>query len=133
VNFGTWHEIGDARSAAPGDPGVLQARASALRPYPTGKSAMIFYGASGAGETLEAYVAGEAGTAALDRARALGASVVRFGVTATPRDELARLLRGFAARFGAVPAANAPLDHSVQDDAHNASSPSSKNGASRDV
>jgi len=129
VNFGTWHELGDARSAAPADPGVLQARAAAPRPYPTGKSAMIFYGASGAGEPLKAYVAGGSGTAALDRARELGASLVRFGVTATPRDELARLLRGFAGRFGALPAANAPLDH----DALDASSPSSKNGAPRDV
>ena len=128
VNFGTWHELGDARSAAPADPGVLQARAAAPRPYPTGKSAMIFYGASAAGETLKAYVAGQAGAAALDRARALGASLVRFGVTLTPGDELARLLRGFGERFGAVPAANDPLHHHALP-----SPPSSKNGAPGNV
>jgi hypothetical protein len=123
VNFGTWHELGDAPSVAPADPGVLQARATALRPYPAGRSAMIFYGASGASETLRAYVAGSAGAAALGRARALGASLVRFGVTATPEADLDRLLRGFAERFGAPPAAN------------ESSFPSSpaKNGATRDV
>ena len=128
VNFGTWHDLGDVRSAAPADPGVLQARAASLRPYPAGKSAMIFYGASGADDTLRSYVASGAGAAALDRARTQGASLVRFGVTATPGDDLARLLRGFAGRFGALPAANDPPD----DDASGAS-PSSKNGAVRDV
>lgn len=128
VNFGIWHELGDARSAAPADPGVLQARAPALRPYPTGKSAMIFYGASDADGTLKAYVGEGAGAAALERARTLGASLVRFGATAAPRDELARLLRGFTERFGALPAANDPPD----DDALDAPPPS-KNGASRDV
>lgn len=106
MNFGDWHDLGDARRAAPTDPGVLQARAAALRAYPTGRSAMVFYGASAADDTLQAYVTSDAGAAALDRARRLGASLVRFGVTPTPHGHLDRLLRAFSERFGAVPAAN---------------------------
>ena len=129
MNFGTWHELADARSAAPADPGVLQARAAALRPYPAGRSAMILYGASGATETLQAYVAGSAGAAVLERAQALGASLVRFGVTATPEADLDRLLRGFAERFGAPPLANESSSHSSA--AKNGKN--RKNGATRDV
>lgn len=128
MNFGIWHDLGDARQAAPADSGVLQARARAPRPYPTGKSAMIFYGASGPEDTLKSCVATGAGAAALDRARTLGATLVRFGVTATPGEDLARLLRGFAERFGALPAANDPSDDDVPH-----VSPSSKNGAPRNV
>ena len=66
---------------------------------------MIYYGASRPDDTLSAFVTG-AGAGALDHARSLGASLVRFGATAAPGAELDRLLRRFVERFGAPPVAN---------------------------
>lgn len=106
VNFGTWHELFEAPRAAPAAPGVLQARAERPLPYPTGKSAMVLYGASAGDEDLRGYVTGR-GASALRRAGAAGARFVRFGVTPHPGAQLARLLDQFTARFGAPPLANA--------------------------
>jgi len=108
VNFGIWHdwhELMAAPAAAPAAPGVLQARAERPLPYPRGKSAMVFYGASADGEDLRGYVTGR-GAGDLRQAGDAGARFVRFGVTARPEPELARLLGQFAARFGAPPLAN---------------------------
>jgi len=106
VNFGTWYQLLEAPGAAPPAPGVVQARAEAPLPYPGGKSAMVFYGATAGDEDLRGYVTGR-GAAELQRADAAGARYVRFGLTARPQDELERLLRQFSSRFGAVPIGNA--------------------------
>lgn len=105
VKFGSWFELGDAPRVAPPETGIVQARSPALRQYPRGRSAMIFYGASAADESLRAYVAGR-GALALARASALGASLVRFGATPGPDAALTTLLGHFVGRFGAPPAAN---------------------------
>lgn len=105
VNFGTWYQLLEAPSAAPAAPGVLQTRAERPLPYPRGKSAMVFYGASAADEDLRGYVAGR-GAADLRQAGAAGARFVRFGVTERPQPELERLLGQFASRFGAPPIGN---------------------------
>ena len=113
VNFGTWYQLLEAPGAAPAAPGVLQARAERPLPYPRGKSAMVFYGASAAGEDLRGYVTGR-GATALRHAGQVGASFVRFGVTDRPQPELDRLLGQFSSRFGAPPIANAVpqgIDH----------------------
>jgi len=111
VNFGTWYQLLDAPSVAPPAPGVVQARAERPLPYPRGKSAMVFYGASGAQEDLRGYVTGD-GAAELRRADAAGARFVRFGVTDRPQRELERLLGQFSERFGAAPLANTPAETS---------------------
>jgi len=111
VNFGTWYQLLEASSAAPPAPGVVQARAERPLPYPRGKSAMVFYGATGAEEDLRGYVTGR-GAAELRRADDAGARFVRFGVTDRPQRELERLLGQFSARFGGPPAANAPAETS---------------------
>ena len=98
-----------ALAAAPAAPGVLQARAEQVLPYPRGKSAMVFYGASADDEDLRGYVTGR-GAGELRQAGAAGARFVRFGVTERPQPELERLLGQFVARFGAPPAGNASLE-----------------------
>jgi hypothetical protein len=105
VRFGAWHTLERAAETAPASPGVLQARADELLPFPRGKSAMVLYAASAEGETLAAFVAG-AGAALLAAAQARGARWVRYAEAPRPTDELARLLHGFAERFGAQPPAN---------------------------
>jgi hypothetical protein len=109
VNFGTWHALGDAPAAAPEAAGVLQARADAVRSYPRGRSAMVYYAGCRAGETLRRYVAGR-GAPGLARAAGAGARWVRFGADDAPERALARLLGQFVDRFGAPPAANATDD-----------------------
>lgn len=106
VNFGTWYQLLEASSAAPSAPGVLQARAERPLPYPRGKSAMVFYGATAIDEDLRGYVTGR-GAGDLRQAGAAGARFVRFGVTPRPQPELERLLGQFSSRFGALPAGNA--------------------------
>jgi hypothetical protein len=105
VNFGTWYQLLEAPGAAPAAPGVLQARAERPLPYPRGKSAMVFYGASAAAEDLRGYVTGR-GAADLRQAGDAGARFVRFGVTDRPQPELERLLGQFSSRFGAPPIGN---------------------------
>lgn len=105
MNFGSWHDLVDAPRVAPEQSGVLQARARTLLAFPAGKSAMVLYAASGAGETLQRYV-DTAGAPRLARAVAAGASLIRFGVTPRPDAELQRLLRQFSDRFGALPPGN---------------------------
>ena len=47
MRFGRWHRLDRAAAEAPSAPGVLQVKiASGLIDYPTGKSAMIRYGAA---------------------------------------------------------------------------------------
>jgi hypothetical protein len=109
VTFGAWHpfdvEAGSAAGAAPDVPGVLQARAQALRAYPRGKSAMVLYAASDPGESLRAFVSGR-GVPRLRQGAAAGACWIRFAAAADPARALAGLLGRFADRFGSLPAAN---------------------------
>jgi hypothetical protein len=116
LNFGGWHPLADGTASAPDRPGVLQARADEIRDYPRGRSAMVFYAHSGEDETLRRYVAGR-GRAKLRRAADAGARWIRFGVTERPGAVCARLLDGFAARFGAPPTVNqaAPDDEGDAD------------------
>lgn len=109
VNFGPWHELAEAATTALDAPGLLQARAAAVLAYPGGRSAMVFYGASRASETLRSYVSGR-GVPALERAGAAGARWVRFGAAAAPERELAQHLTRFTERFGAPPVANTAAD-----------------------
>jgi hypothetical protein len=97
--------LADVVALAPDWSGVLQVRGDALQTLPRGKSAMILYAASAPGETLQSFVRA-AGADALDRARGLGASLVRFGESSTPASDLHRLLDQFRERFGAPPPAN---------------------------
>ena len=105
MNFGGWLPLNDAPAVAPEMPGVLQARADALIPYPKGKSAMVLYARSRADQPLRHYVAG-AGAAGLGRAAAAGARWIRFADSPDPDREFERLMRRFLERFGATPTAN---------------------------
>jgi alkanesulfonate monooxygenase SsuD/methylene tetrahydromethanopterin reductase-like flavin-dependent oxidoreductase (luciferase family) len=83
----------------------LQVRGDDLLVFPRGKSAMILYAASAAGETLHDFVRAR-GATALERAATLAACWVRFGESPTPEAALARLLDQFCERFGGPPPAN---------------------------
>jgi hypothetical protein len=77
---------------------------------------MVLYAESGEDETLRRYVAGR-GRAKLRRAEDAGARWIRFGVTERPAAVFARLLDGFAERFGAPPTVNqAAPDDDANDD-----------------
>jgi hypothetical protein len=112
VRFGPWHPLTRAAETAPGQPGVLQARAEGLLPFPGGKSAMVLYAASAQGEPLAAFVAGQ-GAALLAAAEAFGACWVRYAEAPDPDAACARLLRQFLERFGALPPANGVKDTHV--------------------
>jgi len=73
--------------------------------YRAGRSAMVLYACSDAGETLRVFVAGR-GARDLDRAISAGARWIRFAATPNPRPELDRLLEGFVERFGSPPISN---------------------------
>lgn len=76
----------------------MQARVDELVPYPTGKSAMVYY--DGDADLSHAF-------ARLQAATPPGAEVrVRFGECRDPPAELARKLDEFVRRFGAPPAWN---------------------------
>ena len=105
MRFGPWLLLERAVELAPRHPGVFQTRGEALLPLPRGKSAMVLYAASGAGEPLDVYLRGD-GAGSLRQAAALGARWIRFGESAQPDLELARLLANFEERFGATPPGN---------------------------
>jgi hypothetical protein len=106
MSYGRWQPL--AHALAPDGPGLMQVRAgegaAGLHDYPTGKSAMVYYGADDTrlAEALDAF-----------RRRipaALGEPLwVRFAPASTgraPSESLAEALRQFAARFGAPPRLN---------------------------
>jgi hypothetical protein len=101
--FGRWLPLADA--AAPPGPGVLQARrAAGLVDYPSGKSAMTFYGADDR-ELATALERFRERLGEEERARTL----VRFAPPdehQPPSQALVNLLRQFAARFGTEPIHN---------------------------
>ena len=106
VHFGVWHPISEAATAAPEAAGVLQTRAEGVMDYRSGRSAMVLYACTDAGETLRGFVGGR-GSRELDRAISAGARWIRFAPTPNPRRELDRLLEGFVERFGSPPISNA--------------------------
>jgi hypothetical protein len=91
----------------PDVPGVVQLRAAAIFDYPRGKSAMIYYTCSPDSETLSNFMA-QRGRDFLTHAAQCGATLIRYGESEQPARELARLLDGFASRFGSPPVGNAP-------------------------
>jgi hypothetical protein len=106
VHFGVWHPISEASAVAPEASGVLQTRAEGVMDYRSGRSAMVLYACTEAGETLRGFVSGR-GARDLERSVSAGARWIRFAQTATPRVELDRLLEGFVSRFGSPPINNA--------------------------
>jgi phosphoribosylformylglycinamidine cyclo-ligase len=106
VRFGPWQPLDRAVAQAPPRPGLFQVRGQALLPFPRGKSAMVFYGASADDQPLADRLAVAAGE--LARAAALGACWIRFADSPHPGVDLTRLLADFQSRFGALPPANEP-------------------------
>jgi len=104
MGFGRWFPLDQAAVHAPAGPGVYQVRlAHGLVAYPTGRSAMIRYGAT---DDLRAAVA------ELARAYAGREWLCRFADpaadgmdarTRSPDDLLAELMTAFHRRFGAPP------------------------------
>lgn len=100
IRFGRWVPLEEASASAPAGAGVYQVKvASGLVDYPTGKSAMIHYGAAAdVGGAVAALAAAHPGRAWMCRfAEGLGA---RDGeVDGMLRDLMTRFRR----RFGAPP------------------------------
>jgi hypothetical protein len=102
MSFGRWHPLDDAAAHAPDGPGVYQVRlARGLVDYPTGKSAMIQYGAA-----LDL----RAAVAELARAHPGCEWLCRFAdrttapeMASAPDAMLAQLVTAFRRRFGAPP------------------------------
>jgi hypothetical protein len=101
MRFGRWHRLELAAAEAPEGPGVYQIKiASGLVAYPTGKSAMIRYGA--ARELRRAVAELAAANPGRDW-------MCRFGEELSPRESadpdaiVANLLESFRRRFGAAP------------------------------
>jgi hypothetical protein len=100
--FGRWYPLGEAAAHAPDGPGVYQVRlARGLLSYPTGKSAMVHYGAA---------ASVKAAVEQLARAHAGREWLCRFvdqqaapGSAAAADDMLAQLVTAFRRRFGAPP------------------------------
>jgi hypothetical protein len=97
IGFSRWRsfdEVGEAPQVA----GVFQIKVQQLLAYPSGKSAMVYYGS---GDDLRAALTRVAPS--LER---FGEIVWRVFETASHAAELARHLKQFTERFGAVPAGN---------------------------
>jgi hypothetical protein len=101
MRFGRWHRLGEAAAEAPSAPGVFQVKvASGLIAYPTGRSAMIRYGAA---RDLKSAVA------ELARAHPDRDWMCRFSEEMSAREAadpdaiLADQLAAFRRRFGAPP------------------------------
>jgi hypothetical protein len=102
MSFGRWYPLDQAAAHAPAGPGVYQVRlAQGLLSYPTGRSAMIQYGAA---------TDVRAAVAELARAHAGREWLCRFADEAgaraaakTPDAMLAELVSAFRRRFGAPP------------------------------
>ncbi len=102
MGFGRWYPLGEAEAHAPSGPGVFQVRlAHGLLAYPTGRSAMIHYGAAADLRQAVAELAREhAGREWLCRF----ADEASAGAAASAPDAmLAELVTAFRRRFGAPP------------------------------
>jgi hypothetical protein len=102
MGFGRWFPLDQAAAHAPAGPGVFQVRlAHGLISYPTGRSAMIHYGASAdlrqsVAELARAHVGREWLCRFADPDSAPAAA-------AAPDAMLAQLVDAFRRRFGAPP------------------------------
>ena len=101
MRFGRWHRLDQAAAEAPSGPGVFQLKvARGLIDYPTGKSAMVLYGAA---PDLRA------AAAELARAHAGRDWMCRFSEEMSAREAgdpdaiVAELEAAFRRRFGAPP------------------------------
>jgi hypothetical protein len=101
MRFGRWHRLDEAAAEAPAAPGVFQLKiAAGLIDYPTGKSAMIHYGAA---RDLRQVVA------ELARANPGRDWMCRFSEEMSAREAadpdaiVAELVATFRRRFGAPP------------------------------
>ena len=107
MKFGEWHPLDDAGLAAcPRGPAALQVRrAAGLEPYPTGKSAMVFYAfaATDAQRALRDAFDDEIEAAG---ARGKGPLWFRFCDEDEAAAGLGALYDSFVARFGAPPVLN---------------------------
>jgi hypothetical protein len=108
MTYGRWIPL--ANGVAPPGPGLFQVRydqgAAGLCAYPTGKSAMVYYGADDV-DLAAALARFRAGADPAQMARLH----VRFAAPdpgRPPSAALADSLRGFTARFGAPPIWNRP-------------------------
>jgi hypothetical protein len=101
MSFGRWYPLDQAEAHAPAGPGVYQVRlASGLITYPTGRSAMIQYGAAADLRAALTELAREhEGREWLCRF----ADLAGAGAAAGPDAMLAELLSAFRRRFGAPP------------------------------
>lgn len=100
--FGRWHPLDEAAEHAPAGPGVYQVRlAEGLISYPTGRSAMVHYGAaSDVKAALEELARAHAGREWLCRFVDQGSAP---GSAAAADVMLAELVAAFRRRFGAPP------------------------------
>jgi hypothetical protein len=101
MRFGRWHRLEEAAAQAPAGPAVFQVKlASGLVSYPTGKSAMIHYGASPDPSRAVAEIAA---------AHPGREWMCRFSEDMSPREQadpggiVAGLLESFRRRFGSPP------------------------------
>lgn len=105
LQFVPWYTSADIARLAPDDPGVFQVRQEQLIEYPSGRSAMIHYGAA---DNLRAeLLRWVSALMAEDSGRILA---LRFRHCdelghMSPQDALAKLLGRFESRFGAEPGA----------------------------
>ena len=105
MRFGRWHRLDQAAAEAPTGPGVFQVKvARGLIDYPTGKSAMVRYGAA---RDLRS------AAAELAQANAGRDWLCRFSEEMSAREAadpdaiVAELLAAFRRRFGAAPGQSA--------------------------
>ena len=97
MRFSSWYPAEQIPTRAPARAGVFQIRAAGLLDYPSGRSAMVHYGAD---EDLRAAL--EAWAAAHGREGFLYRHADELGGK-TPGEQLQRLLSRFEGRFGAAP------------------------------
>lgn len=101
MRFGRWHRLDQAAAEAPSAPGVFQIKlARGLIDYPTGKSAMIRYGAA---RDLRAAVIELAGAHAGQDWMCRFSEEMSARETADPDAIVAELEAAFRRRFGAPP------------------------------
>ena len=96
MQFTSWYPAEQIAERAPADAGVFQVRAEQLREYPTGRSAMVYYGS---GDDLRATMLAWASAHGFVGARYRHADAL----ARAPHDALATLLARFESRFGSPP------------------------------
>jgi hypothetical protein len=101
MKFGRWYALAEAHSCAPAEPGVYQLRVrQGLVEYPTGKSAMVHYGAGDDVRAALLELSTEHGDRDLLARHAVEMSTIE---RADPSAAARQLLDRFERRFGAQP------------------------------